>query len=69
MTVRAHTPRCRIRRVRRRIFRRLGGISPQVKGGVVLWLLVLIMAAWLWYLFREMPGIEIGHIEIPRLKL
>lgn len=69
MTVRAHTPRCRIRRVRRRIFRRLGGISPQVKGGVQLWLLVLMMAAWLWYLFREMPGIEIGHIEIPRLKL
>lgn len=68
MTVRAHTPRCRIRRVRRRIFRRLGGISPQVKGGVLLWLLVLIMAAWLWYLFREIPGIEIGHIEIPRLK-
>lgn len=69
MTVRAHTPRYRIRRVRRRIFRRLGGISPQVKGGVLLWLLVLIMAAWLWYLFREIPGIEIGHIEIPRLKL
>lgn len=69
MTVRTHTLRCRIRRVRRRIFRRLGGISPQVKGGVVLWLLVLMMAAWLWYLFREMPGIEIGHIEIPRLKL
>lgn len=69
MTVRAHTPRCRIRRVRRRIFRRLGGISPQLKGGVLLWLLVLMMAAWLWYLFREMPGIEIGHIEIPRLKL
>ena len=60
MTVRTHTPCCRIRRVRRRIFRRLGGISPQVKGGV--------LAAWLWYLFREMPGIEIGRIEIPRLK-
>lgn len=69
MTVRTHTPCCRIRRVRWRIFRRLGGISPQVKGGVLLWLLVLMMAAWLWYLFREMPGIEIGHIEIPRLKL
>lgn len=68
MTVRTHTLRCRIRRVRRRIFRRLGSISPQVKGGVLLWLLVLIMAAWLWYLFREIPGIEIGHIEIPRLK-
>ena len=59
---------CRIRRVRRRIFRRLGGISPQMTGGVLLWLLVLMMAAWLWYLFRGMPGIEIGHIEIPRLK-
>lgn len=69
MTVRTHTPCCRIRRVRRRIFRRLGGISPQAKGGVLLWLLVLMMAAWLWYLFREIPGIEIGHIEIPRLKL
>lgn len=68
MTVRAHSLHCRIRRVRRRIFRRLGGISPQVTGGVLLWLLVLMMAAWLWYLFRGMPGIEIGHIEIPRLK-
>ena len=68
MTVRAPPLRRRIRRVLRRIFRRLGGISPQVTGGVLLWLLVLMMAAWLWYLFREMPGIEIGHIEIPRLK-
>lgn len=68
MTVRAHSPRCRIRRVRRRIFRRLGSVSPQVTGGVLLWMLVLMMASWLWYLFREMPGIEIGHIEIPRLK-
>lgn len=56
MTVRAHSLRCRIRRVLRRIFRQLGGISPQVTGGVLLWLLVLMMAAWLWYLFRECPA-------------
>ena len=65
MTVRAHSLRCCIRRVRRSLRHRHDTLAPRIRERIVFAALALLLFLYLWFLFATdmRPELEIGHFE------
>ncbi|WP_416988964.1 hypothetical protein [Alistipes dispar] len=70
MTVRAHSLRCCIRRVRRSLRHRHDTLAPRIRERIVFAALALLLFLYLWFLFATdmVPELEIGHLELLHLK-
>lgn len=68
MTAKPHSPRCRIRWVRRSLRRRHDSLSTRARERIALAALILLMLLYGWFLFREESGLRIDSIEFPHLK-
>ena len=66
MTAKPHSLRCRIRQVRRSLWRRHDTLAPRIRERIVLAALVLLLLLYLWLLFAMdmVPELEIGHPEL-----